>query len=165
MMKELLENTRSALDGDPAVEAYFARHGIEAANILTVGDDEQAALIAEHLRPRIEGKVVVEIGGGIGLLGCHLAQVARRVFVIEADPMWSSVFVVALYRRKPKNLTYILGAADELAGILRADVALFCAHSATESLRRAGALFADEVIDVYGELVPEAARLRELKAR
>src|SRR6185437_6657644 len=72
----------SAKEGKMAVEAFSERHGIHAAPNLTVLDDEIAALIVERLEPRISGKTVVEIGGGIGLLSLRMATVAKRVYCI-----------------------------------------------------------------------------------
>lgn len=153
-----------AMDGNAALEEYHQRHGTESALILTVYDDEKAALITDVLRERIEGKIVVEVGAGIGLLACHLATVARRVYAIEADPSWMSCYVHVLYRKKPKNLTYIFGTADE-APPLSADVALFCTLSGRESLYRAASRFAPTVIDVYAEVLgnrpPAGAAPRE----
>lgn len=154
-MDRLVENYYEAMEGSRALEEYHERHGTESQLILTVYDDERAAMTAEFLRPRIEDKIVVEIGAGIGLLSCHMATIARRVYAIEVDPCWSSCFIAALYAKKPKNLTFIFGAADE-APHINADVALFCTHSGHESMYRAGSRFAPVVIDVYAELLKSA---------
>jgi hypothetical protein len=148
-----LEDAYAAMECSAPLDRFLTRHGIEALPILTVTDDEHAARLVEHLRPRIEGRVVVEIGAGIGLLAMHVADVAFKVYAIEANPVWASSFAVAFMDRKPKNLTFVYGAADELAGVLRADVALFCTHSGAASMRAAGALFAPVVIDVYREIL------------
>jgi hypothetical protein len=50
-------------------------------------------------------------------------------------------------------VSYLFGAADEFAGLLKADVALFCTHSGVALMKAAGRLFAPEVIDVYGEII------------
>jgi hypothetical protein len=145
-------------DTDTAVE-YSQRHNISSQAVLTVTNDETAGSITDYLSERIEGKTVVEIGGGIGLLGCHMAAIARQVFCIEANPMWSCVFASMLYAKKPKNLSYLFGSADEFIGIIKADVVVFCTHSGVESMRLVGRQFAPVVIDVYGEIIganPEA---------
>ena len=152
-LDQMLEMAYESLEGSSTMADYSERHGIESAAILTVYDDERAALVAEHLRDRITGKTVIEIGGGIGILAFHLAQIAKRVILFEANPAWSWVFVGALLSRKPKNVTYIFGAAEELAGELHGDIALFCTHSAVGMMRAVGELFAPEVIDVYGEII------------
>lgn len=139
------------MEGSLMVEHYHERHGTQSAGILTVYDDERAALIVEHLRPRIEGKIVVEVGAGIGLLACHLAGVARRVYAIEVDPAWTSCFLAVMYAKKPANLTFIFGRAEE-APHIAADVALFCTHSGHTALYNAAARFAPEIIDVYSEI-------------
>lgn len=147
----LLENYYSELEGSAAVDTYHRRHGTESALILTNFDDERAALVTGYLADRIVGKVVVEVGAGIGILACHLATVARKVYAIEVDPAWTSCFLAALYERKPPNLTFIFGRAEDAPPIC-ADVALFCTHSGHASLYRAATLFAPVVIDVYSEL-------------
>ena len=95
----------------------------------------------------------MEIGGGIGLLALHLGQVAKRVYCIEANPVWASCFLAALLANKPKNVSYLFGAADEFADQIKADVAIFCTHSGIASMKKAAAMFAPEVIDIYGELI------------
>ena len=158
----LLDAYYEAMQGSELAEEYHRRHGIESACILTLTKDEDAAIVAETLAPRIEGKIVVEIGAGIGLLACHLAQYAKRVYAIDADPAWASVFVWQLYAKKPANLTFIFGRAEE-APHIAADVALFCTHSGHDAMYRAGARFAPEVIDVYRELIPDyATRLNRI---
>lgn len=148
-----IEHYYESMGGSPLLEEYHRRHGTESACILTVYDDEHADAIVEYLRPRIEGKIVVEIGAGIGLLACHMATIARRVYAIEVDPAWTSCFLVALYAKKPPNLTFIFGRAED-APPIAADVAVFCTHSAHDALYRAASRFAPEIIDVYAETIP-----------
>lgn len=158
-----------AMEGSQESEAYSERHNINSAAILTVIDDETADAIAEHLAPRIRGKTVVEIGGGIGLLGLHLGYIAKRVYCIEANPMWSWTFAKVLLKHKQKNLSYLFGSADEFVGMIKADVAIFCSHSDIQGLKLVGQQFAPTVIDVYGELMaanpgsfdPVASELRK----
>jgi predicted RNA methylase len=133
--------------------AYAERHNIASAAVLTVTDDETAGLIAEHLAPRIEGKTVVEIGGGIGLLALHMGHIAKRVYCIEANPMWSWVFAGTLLHHKPKNVSFLFGSADEFVGAIKGDVAIFCTHSDVTGIGLVAAQFAPVVIDVYGELI------------
>jgi hypothetical protein len=157
-LKRVLDEAYESMEGSEVAEGYMGRHGIQSLGILTVTDDESADAIVRYLAPRIEGKTVVEIGAGIGLLAMHLGFVAKRVFAIEVDPMWSSVFVMELFAKKPKNVSFLMGAADEFAGIVKADVALFCTHSGVAEMARAARLFAPVVIDVYGNLRGEAQR-------
>lgn len=147
----MLNHYYEQMDGSPVLEEYHQRHGTESACILTIYDDASAADVVEFLRPRIEGKVVVEIGAGIGLLACHLAGVARRVYANEVDPAWTSCFVAVLYHQKPTNLTFIFGAAEEAPPIV-ADVAQFCTLSGQAAMYRAAARFAPTIIDVYAEV-------------
>lgn len=153
-LKTVIEAWYQHMDGNVVAESYHTRHGTESQIILTNYDDEHAALVAAYLRDRIAGKIVVEIGAGIGLLACHLAMDAKRVYAIEVDPAWSASFIWCLYEKKPVNLTFIFGKAEE-APPLAADVALFCAHSGRESLYRAATRFAPTVIDVYAELMKD----------
>lgn len=152
-IKYLLRHASREIEDSGAAQAYFDRHGIDAASFLTVADDETAGLLAEHLSPRIRGRVVVEIGGGIGLLALHLSAFAKRVFCIEANPMWATSFVATFFDVKPKNVSYLFGAADEFAGLIHGDVALFCTHSGVASMTAAAKLFAPTVIDVHGEII------------
>jgi hypothetical protein len=161
-LESIIERTYEAFEGNEMLEDYRERHGIRSAGILTVYSDETADLIARHLAPRIEGRTVVEVGGGIGLLACHMAHYAKRVYCIEADPNWAPAFIVALMKGKPKNLSYLFGAASEFYGTIRGEVALFCTHSDASGMREIGTHFAREVIDVYGEIVPDWNPLRDL---
>lgn len=151
MLNEIYEQT----EGSEASLAYSARHGIASAAALTVTDDEIAELLTLHLAPRIKGKTVVEIGGGIGLLACHMGHIAKRVFCIEANPMWSAAFTWALIEGKPKNVSFLFGAADEFLPMIQGDVAVFCTHSGVKDMTQVAALFAPTVIDVYGEMIAE----------
>ncbi len=156
---QMFEAIYNAMEGSESSLAYSERHNINAQAVLTVTDDETAATIALHLAPRIEGKTVVEIGGGIGLLALHLGHIAKRVYCIEANPMWSWTFAEVLLKQKPKNVSFLFGSADEFVGCIKADVAIYCTHSDVQGMGLVAAQFAPVVIDVYGELIegnPEA---------
>jgi predicted RNA methylase len=157
--ERLLSEIYNNIERSEMMAAFLERHNVRSAPILTVRDDDTAALITEHLTPRIEGRTVVEIGGGIGLLSLHMASVAHRVYCIEANPLWSFSFVQLLIEKKPKNMSLLFGAAAEFVGCIKADIAVICTHSDVEGLRLIGQQFAPVVIDVYGELIeanPEA---------
>ena len=153
MDKTLLDEAYRAMEDNAQLSAYSDRHGIASAPVLTVADDETANMIAERLAPRIAGKTVVEIGGGLGLLALHIGFRAKRVFCIEANPVWTTSFLACLMACKPKNVSYLFGAADEFAGQVSGDVALFCTHSGVASMTATASLFAPVVIDVYGEMI------------
>lgn len=155
-ISQTLDAIYNAFEGSEAMMASSLRHNINSQAVLTVFDDETADLIVEHLRPRIEGKTVVEIGGGIGLLALHLGSVAKRVYCIEANPMWSWVFAGVLLHRKPKNVSFLFGAADEFIGAIKGDVALYCTHSDVKGMGLVASQFAPVVIDVYGEIIDGA---------
>ncbi|MET4493492.1 hypothetical protein [Bradyrhizobium sp. LA7.1] len=154
LQRELSE-IYSRVEGSEMALAYRERHNINSAAVLTVTDDETARLLTERLAPRIAGKTVVEIGGGIGLLALHMATVARRVYCIEANPMWSWTFAQVLLKMKPRNASFLFGTADEFVGCLKADIAVFCTHSDVQGMRLVGQQFAPAVIDVYGEMIAE----------
>lgn len=155
----MLTRIYESMEGNEMAERYSERHGIKSAAILTMHDDETAGLCAQYLAPRIEGRVVVEIGGGIGLLALHMAQYAKRVYCIEANPMWSWTFVALLHAKKPKNVSYLFGAADEFAGSIRGDVALYCTHSDVTGMGLVARRFAPVVIDVHHDIINEAPNL------
>ena len=152
-LSKALDEVYNEMEGSEASLAYSERHGIASAAVLTVTDDETASLIANHLAARIEGKTVVEIGGGIGLLALYLGDVAKRVYCIEVNPMWTAVFVSQLLKHKQKNVSFLFGAADEFIGCIKADVAVICTHSDVTGMKLVASQFAPEVIDVYGELI------------
>jgi len=152
-LDRLLNKVYEAMEGSETSLDYSERHNIASAAVLTIIDDETAGLIAEHLAPRIEGKTVVEIGGGIGLLALHMGHIAKRVYCIEANPMWSWCFAGTLLASKPKNVSFLFGAADEFVGTIKGDVAVFCTHSGVDTMRLVAAQFAPVVVDFYGELI------------
>jgi hypothetical protein len=158
-LQTLLSDIYNQFEGSEQLEAYTERHNINSAGVLTVIDDETASALAAHLGPRIEGKTVVEIGGGIGLLSLHMAHVAKRVYCFEANPLWSWAFARTLLEQKPKNISYIFGAADEFVGLIKADIAVIATHSDIAGMKLVGQQFAPVVIDIYGEIIdanPEA---------
>src|SRR6185312_11847384 len=115
-LSNMLDRVYEAYEGSEMLDAYLRRHGVNSLGVLTVYDDETASTIAEYLADRISGRTVIEIGGGIGLLAFHLGLHAKRVYCIEADPNWSWTFAACLMDRKPKNVSYLFGAADEFVG-------------------------------------------------
>lgn len=154
-IQKMLGEVYNIFSGSHEHADYSERHNINAAGVLTVIDDETARSIVERIAPRIAGKTVVEIGGGIGLLSLHMGHVAKRVYCIEADPMWSWAFAVMLMKEKPKNVSFLFGAADEFLGTFKADVAVFCTHSDVRGMGLVAAQFAPVVIDFYSELIAE----------
>lgn len=162
---QMLDQIYEAMEGSAAAVSYSERHNVNSLACLTVTNDEQAALVVDYLTPRIAGKTVVEIGGGIGLLALHLGSVAKRVYCIEANPMWSWVFAGVLLAHKPRNVSFLFGAADEFVGMVRADVAIICTHSDIGGMKLVAAQFAPAVIDVYGELIEAAPEAFDPVAR
>lgn len=154
-LQKLFGDVYNRMEGSEASMEYSERHNINSAAVLTVIDDETASLIAERLADRIAGKTVVEIGGGIGLLSLHMGHIAKRVYCIEANPMWSWAFALVLLKRKLKNVSFLFGAADEFVGMIKADVAVYCTHSDVTGMGLVAKQFAPVVIDFYSELIAE----------
>ncbi len=161
-LKQVLDCYYEQMQGSVMAEDYHLKHDTESACILTNYNDEHAGLVAAVLRDRVRGKIVVEVGAGIGLLACHVAADARRVYAIEVDPAWTSVFLGMLYQKKPPNLTFIFGKAEE-APPIAADVVFFCTHSGREALYRAASRFAPVVIDVYAEIMKDNDKWKALE--
>lgn len=152
----MLNEVYEEMEGSELSLDYSKRHNINAAAILTVADDETAGSMAEYLAPRIAGKTVIEIGGGIGLLALHMGSYAKRVYCIEANPMWSWTFAQVLLEKKPKNVSFLFGAADEFLGTIKGDVAIYLTHSDVKGIGLVAAQFAPVVIDVYSEMIRES---------
>jgi glucosamine 6-phosphate synthetase-like amidotransferase/phosphosugar isomerase protein len=77
-----------------------------------------------------------------------MGHIAKRVYAIDASPIWASTFIAILLKQKPKNVSFLFGSADEFVDQVKGDVALFCAHSDIQGLRLAAAQFAPIVIGV-----------------
>lgn len=150
---EMVNEIYNQMEGSDASVEFSERHNVRSAAVLTITDDETAGLMAEYLAPRIEGKTVVEIGGGVGLLALHMGAIAKRVYCIEANPMWSMTFAHLLLRVKPKNVSFLFGAADEFLGAIKGDVAIYLTHSDVQGMGLVAAQFAPLVIDVYSEMI------------
>jgi hypothetical protein len=150
---DLFAQAADVMSRSNTASAYADRHTISSAPNLTVTTDEIAELITDYLEPRIRDKTVLDLGGGIGLLGIHMAAVARKVIVIEANPLWTLAWVELLQRKKPANLSYCFGTSAEFEGAFKADIVTVCSHSGVKDMLAAGRMFSENAIDVYGELV------------
>ena len=56
MLKEMLERVYEAYEGSDVLMDYSGRHGIQSAGVLTVYDDESAALVALSIAPPNRGE-------------------------------------------------------------------------------------------------------------
>ncbi len=124
---------------------YDKRIGLRSKKFLTIIRPSDAVWIVKRVAAAIAGKVVVEVGAGVGVMATALAAHAKHVFAIEADPMWSWTFARHMYQTKPANLTYILDNAENLLGVLKADVAICVTGSDEVNLRRICEGFAPQV--------------------
>lgn len=149
MFAEVADTARLSEAG----QHFAKRHGVRSAFNLTVATDEVAALIAAHLEPKVRNKTVVDVGGGIGLLGLHLADIAAHVFVIEANPVWSLAYLDLFHKQKPSNMSFCFGAAEEFVGRITADIAIVATHSDVANMMSMAGRFAPDTIDIYGELI------------
>jgi hypothetical protein len=164
----MLSELQKIMSMSRAYSDFEERHNIRSTPILSVVQDDTAKSICQLLAPRITGKTVVEVGGGVGLLSLAMASVAKRVYCIEANPTWAAAWTQILIEEKPRNMSFLFGAADEFVGCIRGDVAVVCTHSDVEGMKLLGGQFAPDVVDVYGEMIdanpaafdPLATRLR-----
>jgi tRNA G46 methylase TrmB len=132
---------------------YQQRIGVTAAHICTIIAPENTRWLMKKLTPRIEGKVVVEIGAGLGVLSIEMAKVAKHVFAIDSDPEFTGAFVVKLYQERPANLTWIFDTAQGviasgLADAMLADVAVIVTGSDERGLRLLAERFVRAASDI-----------------
>lgn len=149
-MKDAEQEIASVYDAVPNVplmEDYYDRHGIESLVVLTITSAYAATREVDQFASRIRGKTVVEIGAGVGFLAMEMARFAKQVYAIEADPAWNHVFTECLYALKPPNLTWIFGAAQSVAPILRGDVAVVYTRSDREGMLALARQMCPEVIN------------------
>lgn len=141
-----IEKVYASTDGNPAVMDYMDRHEVDSMLILTVASYYAAQGEVQKLLPHIEGKTVVEIGAGVGMLALQMARYAKHVWAIESDPAWSWIFTKHLYELKPPNLTWIFGRAQDLVGVLHADVAVVYTRSNVKGMGAIAKQMAPELI-------------------
>jgi protein-L-isoaspartate O-methyltransferase len=132
---------------------YQERVGVKAAHIATIVSDKNATWMMAKMLPRIAGKVVVEIGAGLGVLAVEMARHAFRVFAIDSDPQFTASFANALYLTRPPNLTWIFDTAEGviesgLAAAMKADVAVVVTGSDEVGLCKLAQAFVREPSDV-----------------
>jgi len=123
--------------------------------ILTVYDEEKARQEVAKFVDIIHDKVVVELGAGIGLLALEMSKYARYVIAIEKDPAWSWVFVKNYLYRKPRNLLFVFGDAEEFVKLLniKADVVVIYTRSAIEYFIVLALCFSPRKIILNGKII------------
>jgi len=139
-------------EGSETMEAYHSLHEIESLAILTITNPYAATREVDRYASRIRGKTVIEVGAGVGFLAIEMARFAKQVYAIEADPAWNWVFTECLYQKKPKNLTWIFGAAETVAPFLRGDVAVVFTGSGHRAMLEVAERMCPEVI--FGPNLP-----------
>lgn len=146
--EDLIDMAYDALEGCEDLLSYHNRHGTPSMLILTQLCPkiaiESARLLAES--HDFSGKVVVEIGAGVGFLAIELAKNAKHVYAIEVDAAWSWVFTRSLYKHKPTNLTWIFGDAKSMIGLIKADVAIVFTRSGQHQMKAIAQQLAQTVI-------------------
>ena len=147
--QKAIEGIYEEQEGSKAVMDYMGRHDVDSLGILTITDEAKALKGIKLFSESLADKVVIEIGAGVGLFALELAKIAKKVYAIEADPAWSWVFTKYLYLKKPQNLTWIFGSAQQLVGSISGDVAIIFTHSDIDNLKTLGRQFAPKVIMGY----------------
>lgn len=142
----LIDVAYHAMEGVEDLMRYHERHGTPSLLILTQHCPEIAVEAVRLLAPDIAGKVVIEIGAGVGFLSIEMAKLAKQVIAIEVDPAWSWVFTQSLYVHKPKNLTWIFGTAESVADWIKGDVAIVFTKSGIKQMRKVAHKMAPKVI-------------------
>lgn len=132
--------------GVKMVNDYHRRHDTQSQLVLTCTTQDDAETIAKELLPHIQGKRVIEIGAGVGLVAIEIAKYAEHVIAIESDPGWSWAFTKYLWAHKPANLSWIFGRAEDFIGMIRADVAIIITHSGRERMIKIAYQMAPRVI-------------------
>lgn len=134
------------VDGFEAAEEFHRRHMTPSCGVITVYNKQAVSKIMNQIAEQIEGKTVIEIGAGVGMLAIAMANIADKVYAIESDPAWSWAFTKILYDIKPPNLTFIFGKAESVIKWLKGDVAVVVTRSGTTELRALASKFAPVVI-------------------
>jgi len=144
----LIELAYDTLEGAEDLMKYHERHGTPSLLILTQHSPQIARETVRLINTEhdLRGKVIIEIGAGVGFLAIELAKIARQVFAIEVDPAWSWIFTRSLYVHKPTNLTWIFGTAESVLPWLKGDVAIILTRSGKNKMRSLGEHFAPLVI-------------------
>ena len=139
------------MEGCKAAEEFHRRHMTPSCGVVTIYEGKAVNNIVAQIYDEICGKIVVEIGAGVGLLAVGMATVAKEVYAIEVDPGWSWAFTKVLYEIKPPNLTFIFGKAESMIGKLHADVAVIVTRSGHDEMQAVAKKLAPRIIDVYQE--------------
>lgn len=139
------------LEGSEAAEEFHKKHMTASCGVITVYDSFKCKEIIKAIAPRIAGKVVIEVGAGLGLLACGMATIAKQVYAIESDPAWSWAFTKILYDIKPPNLTFIFGKAESMVNILHGDIAVIVTRSGHKEMQNVAKRLATGITDVYQE--------------
>lgn len=137
------------MEGLKSAEEFHTKHMTPSCGVITVFQKKRVMDIMDKISTDIYGKTIIEVGAGVGLLAIAMATISKRVYAIESDPAWSWAFTKILYEIKPPNLTFIFGKAENMVGILKADVAVLVTRSGHIEMQNVARQIADKVIDVY----------------
>lgn len=143
----------NCMEGAEDLIKYHRQHGTLSLLVLTQYSQEVAQETIKLIRKEndIDGKVVIEIGAGVGFLAMELAKYAKQVFAIEVDPAWSWIFTRSIYAHKPPNLTWIFGTAESVLPYIQGDIAVVVTRSGENELRELAQKFAPKVIMPFQE--------------
>lgn len=151
---DMIDLVYNCLEGDEDLLRYHQEHGTPSLLVLTQYSPQIAQETARLINNEysLSGKVIIEIGAGVGFLAIELAKLANQVFAIEVDPAWSWVFTRSLYAHKPPNLTWIFGQAESVLPWLKGDVAIILTHSGKTKMEGLGRQFAPIVVMPFNEI-------------
>ena len=105
----------------------------DSEHILTFTDWRDASRVAGKLKDLVEGRKVIEVGAGVGLLAAELGKYADLVLAVELDPLWAYgyfryVYPVVLREKRP--VLYMVGDAFIMGEIgARFDVGIYAGKS------------------------------------
>ena len=125
---------------------YNNRHNIKSMGILTILTPDQAEEEVSKFRDRIQNKIVIEIGAGVGFLALEMAKFADTVYAFETDPQWNWIFSRHLYKHKPKNLHWIFSNAENFVDKIHGDVCVIYTCSDIMGMYSLGKQMAEEVL-------------------
>ncbi len=156
-----IEMIYETLEGKYYVDRYHKRHKTKSCLILTMAKVQKARKAAERIKNKIRGKVVAEIGAGVGYFAIEMAMYAKKVIAVEVDPAWSWYFVEHLYKEKPNNLVWIFGDAKEIVEYINVDLAVICTRSGLEDMRKIARKIAPEIILFWQQEEPHDLKSSE----
>lgn len=126
-------------------------HSGDYSLILTNYNKEKVEKEVSKYKFYLNGKDVIEIGAGIGLLAIEVAKFAKYVYAFELDPAWSWIFVTENFYDKPDNMSFIFGDVRDFAYVLNVDLVIIYAYASKKYFTNIAKIFASSII-LNGEI-------------